>query len=144
MKQFTIYLLISLVAVCLCVSAIAKDIEAPAEPAGEKWIDITEKVFANPADKPGWEKDEQAKIFRDEPGNLLKITTSQFGVLMVDLATTTVYKIDETGKTEIPDIKMFQRDHGRSLVIRNDTFKLRCRISEKVKAMVNIPGIKAM
>ncbi|MBN1552768.1 hypothetical protein JW979_14940 [bacterium] len=110
-----------------------------------EWIDVTDQILANPANEDGWLTDEEGKIFRDKEGLNLKITTTKFGVFIVNLKEGTVAKIDSdnTQKT-LDDVKLFQRDHGFSIVFRNPEFKIRCKLNEKVDGMKHIPGIKAL
>ncbi|HPQ40558.1 MAG TPA: hypothetical protein PLV45_09315 [bacterium] len=110
----------------------------------QKWIDITEKVLANPADKGGWTPDEKGKIYRSDDGNWIKIEHSSYGVYLVDLASKKVMKMDGDTPVEDKSAQLIQRDFGSSLVIKGEKVKFRLIFTEKVSGMEHIEGIKGM
>jgi len=110
----------------------------------QEWVDITDEVFTNPANKSGWTNEKDSKVFRDANGMNLKIETKMFGVLLIDLENSKVFKLNEDkSKIEIEDKKLFQRDHGFSIVLRNNKMKIRIKMTEKPKGITSIGGIKA-
>jgi hypothetical protein len=109
------------------------------------WIDITDKLYANASDQSGWNEDSKGKIYRDADGSNLKLTTSKFGDFKVDLKATKVFELKSDGSTtEILNAKLLQRDNGISLVIRTEKVKIRCKFTEKLKTLENLPGMKSM
>ncbi|MBN1356383.1 hypothetical protein JXA40_08995 [bacterium] len=113
-------------------------------PADPEWIDITDEILGNPADAVGWMKDESGKVYRDAAGQNLKVVTSSLGTYLMDLKARKVFKINtDNTRIELEDMKLFQRDHGYSVVIRDSKVKIRMKLTEKVEGLKNIPGIKA-
>jgi len=110
----------------------------------QKWIDITEKVLANPADKGGWTEDAGGKIFRSDDGNWIKVEHSEYGTYIVDLPNKKVMKVKGDAREEMKNTQLIQRDFGTSLVIKGDTHKFRLKFNEKVSGMSHIEGIKGM
>lgn len=108
------------------------------------WIDVTEKVLGNPADKGGWAEDENGKVYRSEDGNWIKVNHSKFGTYLVDLPNKKVMKLEGDKKIEVKDPQLIQRDFGTSLVFKSDTVKLRMKFTEQVSGMKHIEGIKGM
>jgi hypothetical protein len=140
MKHFNMCLVIMTTVVLVGSMTLAAD-----NTVSSTWVDVTDQILANPTDKPGWTKDETGKIFRDAEGLNLKIVTTQFGQFLIDLKAKSVFKIaaDNT-KTDLKDVKLFQRDHGFSIVFRNPELKVRCKLTEKVEGMKYLQGIKAL
>ncbi len=107
------------------------------------WKDITQHVFANPADKAGWHEDDDGKIYKNEEGTMIRIVTSDFGEFLVLLdKEPSAYQIKSGETIALEDYTLLNRDRGKSLVLRNDTFKIRCIMDEKVQGMDNVSGIK--
>ena len=110
-----------------------------------QWTDITKKIYCCSANTKGWTLDEKAKVVRDDSGMIIKVQTTEFGDIYIDLNDVTAYKVDKDGKRVLlQDQKIFQRDHGLSIVLRSAELKLRCKFSEKIAGMKNVSGIKGM
>jgi hypothetical protein len=111
----------------------------------DNWVDITGEVMSNNAQEPGWTKDPKGKIFKDTSEMKLKIVTSNFGEFLVDLQALKIFELKGDGsQNELPDVKLLSRDHGKSIVVRNQKMKIRCKLNDKVKGMANVQGIKAL
>jgi len=137
MKRIT-YLVLALVMLTSFAVMASEQIKE-----GQKWVDITKKFLANPADQGGWTEDAKGKIFRSEDSNVLKAIHSTFGTFIINLTDQKVYKV-EGGKNVLQEGSiLLQRDFGTSLVVKTKTVKLRLKFTDKVSGMANIPGIKA-
>ncbi len=141
MKNY-FYLIMCTMILTLAVSpGFADDAPKPVE----EWTDITDKIFANPIDKGGWVKDDNGKVLANKDGSSLKIETSDFGTILVDLNNKKVVSLDsDNSQKELEVTKLIQREFGLTLVIKTSKFKVRCKMKEKVKGIKNIDGIKAM
>lgn len=146
-KFKSILIIFSLVGLASVISVQA---ELPAEQqtkqqTEQQWVDITETVYSNPTDKVGWTKGKTDKIYRDKAGMMLKITTTSFGNFIIDLKTSQLFQLEKDGsKVEIKEKKLFQRDHGFSIVFRTDKMKIRLRMTEKPNGITNVDGIRGM
>jgi len=141
MKKLCYPILCGILLIFISVAGFAADEVSSVK----EWMDNTDKVFANPIEKGGWAKDENGKVFVDKAGNNLKIMTSEFGTMIVDLINKKVSSIEKDGsRTDLEVTKLINREFGLTLVIKTKKFKVRIKMKDKVEGMKNIEGIKAM
>ncbi|MBN1296296.1 hypothetical protein JXA80_05915 [bacterium] len=137
--------MVCLVALMACCAGVWMGVaEAAEENLGQKWVDITEKVWVNPADSGGWTEDGAGKIFRSEDGDQLRVVTGSHGTYIVDLSSKKISRIEGETRTDLEDVQMIQRDFGTSLVIKSKSHKFRLKFKEQVSGMRHIEGIKGV
>lgn len=138
MKKSSLFVCIVLIAI-LPVSWAADVSESDST-----WIDITKEVAANPLNKGGWTVDKNAKVFRSQDGNKIKIEHSEYGLFIIDLKESTVNRTVDKESVLQKDSTLLNREGGMMLVVRTGEHKFRLRFTEKVSGMQWIEGIRGM
>jgi hypothetical protein len=125
--------------------ALKAETPAPDKATSADWKDITDRISIRKADQVGFTEDAKAKIYGNADGNQLKLTTAASGEFLIDLAALKVYSLKPDGsKSELPDMKLKQRNGGMMLVLMGKELKMQCVMKEKVSGMAKVPGLTAM
>jgi hypothetical protein len=132
---------------CVCIVLMAILPAAWAADLSEStstWIDITKEVAANPQDKGGWTVDKNAKVYRSEDGNKIKVEHSEYGEFVIELKEGTVKRMVDKELVLQKNSTLLNREGGMMLVIRTSEHKFRLRFTEKVSGMQAVEGIRGM
>lgn len=99
-----------------------------------KWVDVTKDIMSNSAEGQGWEAEPEAKVYKDETGEFLKITSKR-GDIRIDLKNKKVYHLSSDGEAEAKVASVFKRNNFM-IVVKTDKVKFRATLKEEVPGVV--------
>lgn len=137
--KLTNLVLVALMAVAISSMTVRAETAAPTE---VKWVDVTKDIMSNNSEGQGWTADAEAKVFKDEAGEMLKIT-SKLGNIRIDLKSKKIFYLTEAGETEAKDAKIFKRSNFM-IVVKTEKLKFRASLKEEVPGVVKyLEGLSA-